>query len=365
MRNYEMELVSKLRDETSVEKIQGVPVLMKRIPDDDRRQVMDPRVLRIAEQKRKMFAEGAKSGYRLSKERYRPDKVTYDLTSAAIDVDERLIRIKDDHMIDLYLYRRTDCTTRVPAVVYLHGGGFTAGDMKLFANQMKLIAEQAHALVVFPEYRLAPECPYPGAIDDAEGTIQWLIENQEELQIDADKIMVAGDSAGAALTNSCVLRDKEHRIKKVFEIYPAVDSSDYQKQPFYQWTYDAYPIIAEQREAAYSRIDRIKNSIDKIGTTGKDSLYLQGKTTDDDPIISPVYASDEQLRSYPPIVLVSSEYDFLRISSDFFQKRLYDLGVDIKCIRYCGCDHGFFDLLGTIAQAEDLCHLIADEIRCM
>lgn len=364
MRNYEMDLLEKLQ-QTSVENIQGVPVMMKHIPDDGRSHVMDPRVWKIAEQKRKMFAKRAQSGYCLSKERNRPDKVTYDLTTVDIRVEERLIHIQDDHMIDIYLYRRADSTERVPVVVYLHGGGFTAGDMRLFANQMKLIAEHSHALVVFPEYRLAPECPYPGAIEDAEGTIKWVIDHQKELHIDADKIMVAGDSAGAALTNSCVLRDREHRIKKIFEIYPAVDSSDYRKQPFYEWTYDAYPILEEQREVAYSRIDRIKNSIDKIGTKGRDSLYLQGRTADDDPIVSPVYASDEQLRQFPPIVLVSSEYDFLRISSDYFAKRLYELGVTIKCIRYCGCDHGFFDLLGTIVQAEDLCRLIGETIKDM
>ena len=364
MRNYEMELLEKLQH-TSIEEIQGVPVIMKHVPDDDRKHVLDPRVWKIAEQKRKMFAEKAKSGYRLSEERYRPDKVTYDLTTVDILVDEQLIHIKDDHMIDVCLYRRADCMKRVPVVIYLHGGGFTAGDMRLFANQMKLIAEHSHALVVFPEYRLAPECPYPGAIADAEGTIQWVIEHQKELNIDANKIMVAGDSAGAALTNSCVLRDQKHHIKKVFEIYPAVDSSDYRKQPFYNWTYDAYPILEEQRIAAYSRIDRIKNSIDNIGTKGKDSLYLQGRISEDDPIVSPIYASNEQLKQFPPIVLVSSEYDFLRISSDYFAKRLYELGVNIKCVRYCGCDHGFFDLLGTIVQAEDLCLLLAEEIKCM
>ena len=62
---------------------------------------------------------------------------------------------------------------------------------------------------------------------------------------------------------------------------------------------------------------------------------------------------------------MSAEYDYLRVGSDYFVKLLRDLGVDVKSVRYCGCDHGFLDLLGTIVQAEDLCHLIAGEIRTM
>lgn len=79
-----------------------------------------------------------------------------------IDVDERLIDIGHDHKIDIYLYRRQTDQGCLPVLIYLHGGGMMAGDMRLFANQMRLIAELAHAVVVFPEYRLAPECPYPG-----------------------------------------------------------------------------------------------------------------------------------------------------------------------------------------------------------
>ena len=74
---------------------------------------------------------------------------------------------------------------------------------------------------------------------------------------------------------------------------------------------------------------------------------------------------DEQLKELPPVVVVASEYDFLRVSSDYFVKRLTELGKDVKSIRYLGCDHGFFDMLGTVVQAEDLCHLIAEEIKSM
>lgn len=362
MRLYDDSLLKELQNKEVVELVDGMEILMKKVPDDDRDHVMDPRVLEIAKKKKAMFSDRAKGGFKLSNERYRPDKVTYDLTTVDIDVQELLIPINDDHMIDLYTYRRSDEASKLPVLVYLHGGGFTAGDMRLFANQMKYIAELSHAMVFFPEYRLAPECPYPGAIEDATGTIAWIKAHAEELNIDVSRIMVAGDSAGGALTNACLLKDQEHMIKKALEIYPGVDSSDYTKQTRYTWSYDQYPIVEEQKEYAYSRIDRIKHS---CGATPQESLYLQGKTTNEDPMVSAVFASDDELRTFPPMIIVASEYDYLRVGSDYFAKHLKELGVDVTSIRYCGCDHGFFDLLGTVVQAEDLCHVIAKELQTL
>lgn len=360
MRQYEETLLKQLQDKEIIEMIDGMEILMKKVPDDDRDHVLDPRVLEIAKKKKAMFSDRAKGGFKLSNERYRPDKITYDLTTVDIDIQEILIPIQDDHMIDLYMYRRSDDVEKLPVLIYLHGGGFTAGDMHLFTNQMKYIAELSHGLVCFPEYRLAPECPYPAAIEDAIGTIQWVKDHAEELNVDVDRIMVAGDSAGGSLTNACILKDDQHVIKKAVEIYPGVDMSDYTKQTRYSWSYDAYPIIEEQKEYAYSRVDRIKNG---SGLSPKDSLYLQGKTTNEDPLTSAVFASDEQLRKFPPTIIVASEYDYLRVGSDYFAKHLKELGVEVTSIRYCGCDHGFFDLLGTLVQAEDLCHVMAKELQ--
>lgn len=362
MRKYDLSLLQKISEKEYVETIDGVDILMKPVPDDERQHVLDPRVLEIVKNKKKMFSQRAKGGFRISNERYRPDKVTYDLTTTDIIVDEKLIKIHNDHMIDLYMYKRADLTDKAPAMIYLHGGGWTAGDMRLYANQMKLVAELSHAVVFFPEYRLAPECPYPGPIEDCQGAIQYIVEHAQELNIDTNRIMVAGDSAGGGLTNSCLMSDNNGYIKKAFEIYPAVDSRPYQSHDMYEWSYDAYPIVEEQEEYMRSRIDRIKNG---MRGSEEDSLYLQGKTTFDNPLISIVCASDEQLMKLPPMVIVASEYDYLRVGSDYFVGRLKKLGKNVKSVRYCGCDHGFLDLLGTVVQAEDLCHLMAEEIMKM
>ena len=124
-RKYDPALSQKIRDRqfTSTHK-NGMMVLYKAIPDADGGNVLDPRLREIIEMKRKMFSSRAKAGWTLSSERYRPDKVTYDLTTTDIVVDERLIPV-GDHMIDIYIYRPADAKPGQPVLVYLHGGGFT------------------------------------------------------------------------------------------------------------------------------------------------------------------------------------------------------------------------------------------------
>lgn len=364
MRLYDAALVAEIRRKQYTENVDGLDILFKPVPDAKREHTLDPRLEKIIAQKRSMFAQRAKGGFRLSNERWRPDKVTYDITSQEILCDERLIGIDGDHMIDVYICRTAEERKDRPVLVYLHGGGFTAGDMRLFANQMKFIAEQSGAVVIFPEYRLAPECPYPGPIRDAWGTICWAREHAAEYGGDPVRLMVAGDSAGASLTNACTLLDTEGSIRKIFTIYGAYDTSDYHTQTAYTWSYDAYDIVEDQKDLAYSRIDRIKNGIDN-DPDSTNSLYLQGKATPRDPMVSLIYAPDEQLARFPEAVIVSAEYDYLRIGIEYAAKKLQGLGVKVHAIRYCGCDHGFLDMIGTIVQAEELCLTIADELKAM
>lgn len=362
MRKYDVKLVGEIRKKQHIENINGLNTIIKPIPDDDRVHVLDPRVLEIAKQKKKMFAERKKkSGFSLANERFRPDKVTYDLTTREINCEEKLIKILDDHMIDIFIYRPEGTENeKLPVMIYFHGGGWTAGDMKLYRNQMKLVSDLGNCVCVFPEYRVAPECPFPGPIDDCYETIRYVSIYADELNINKEKLMVAGDSAGGGLLFSCLYKDVEHLIKKGFGIYAGVDHTYYKNEDLYSWSYDEYPVIEEHAEFAHSRIDRIR-----LGSTGDSSksLYLQGKINSDDPVVSAVYMSDEKVKELPPMVMAYSEYDFLRISDEYMTKRITELGVLCKAIRYAGCDHGFFDLLGTIPQAEELCYTLAEEIN--
>ena len=364
MRKYDKGLVAKIREKQYVKPVDGIDILMKPVPDAEREHALDPRLKAVIEQKAKMFKDRAVSGWKLSNERFRPDKVTYDITDEPVCVDEFLIDVNGDHKIDVFSYKTESAQHDCPVLVYLHGGGFTAGDMRLFACQMKRIAEQSGAVVLFPEYRLAPECPYPGPIEDAFATVEWAYAHATELGADPQKLMVAGDSAGGALSAACVYKDEAGHIKRLMGIYPAYDMRRPCDQDEYEWGYGAYDVVDDERELVFGRIDRIKCGMDEEDAATA-SLYLQGKTAVDDPLVSALCSSDDVLSRYPETVIVSAEYDYLRIGSDQMAKRLASLGVPVRSIRYLGCDHGFLDMMGTIVQSEELCLTIADELRAM
>jgi len=364
-RKYDKELVEAIRRKEHVEDVGGMPMNMKPIPDDDRECVLDSRVKATMERKRVLFTERAsmRSGYSLLNERWRPDKFTYDLCSGGITETEQLIDVDGTHLIDVFTYREAlSAKGNTPAYIFLHGGGFTSGTERIYHNQMRFLAEVSGAIVIFPDYRLAPEAPFPAAVDDCMACIRWVYDNAGSLGIDTSKIMLGGDSAGGSLTCSCILKDSEHVIARAYLLFPACDSSNYHTQDIYDWSWELFPVVEDERELVRNRIERIRKSIE---IPAEKSVYIQGKTTYEDPLVSVVYASDKQLEEFPPMVVAVSEYDYLRIGAEYFSRRLYELGREIRLICYRGCDHGFLDLFGTEPQAEEVLLDMADEIHRM
>ena len=356
-RQYEKALVSEIRKKAfSINTSAGDEIICMPVPDDDRRNILDPRILKIAVKKKEVHKKVTfASKYSLVAQRYRPDKVNYDLTESEVSIEEMLIPINGDHHIDVFVCQKPSEQKNRSAMVYIHGGGYTAGDFSIYRNAMKFVAEQSGAVVIFPEYRLAPENPFPCGLDDAWGTVNWVYENAEELGIDKNKIMVAGDSAGGNLSLGCEIKDEHSMIKKLVLLYPAVDSTPLEEIRDYSWSYDMYPVIEEHKEYAYNRVERIK-----AGGNFMDVYYLGDRTDYKDPLVSAVYYKN--LKKFPRTVLVSAEYDYLRVQTDYFASLLKQNGVDVVNFNYLGCDHGFMDNLGIAPQAEEVCLLMANEL---
>lgn len=361
VRTYDRSLVQKIRGGEHIEQIDGLPVVMKPIPDDERANVLDPRVREVAARKRAMFEERSErsGGYSLANERYRPDKKTIDLVAEEIEEKEQLIDVNGTHKIDVFTYRDRNVAVSSKAYIFLHGGGFTAGNEHIYHNQMRYLAQLTGALIVFPDYRLAPENPFPAAIEDALATIEWVGANSVHLGVDPEKIMLGGDSAGGSLACACLLKDEKRLVKRAYLLFASCDCSDYREQKLYRWSEDLFPVVKEDYELAWSRINRIRSA---QVVDSKDSAYIQGKTSLKDPMVSVVYASDEQLSSFPPVTVAVSEYDFLRPGAEYLARRLYALGKEMRLVKYCGCDHGFLDLFGFEPQAEEVCMDMADEL---
>lgn len=345
MRKYDQKLVEMIQQKTYVENINGVDIIMKPVPDDDRQHVVDPRVVETTKIKMNVKALNRNTKFSLYGQRVRPDKVSYDITTTDIKEDEDLVKINNDHYIDVYTFTPENYEAGKPVLIYLHGGGYMTGDVAEFRMAIRFVCEQSGCKVIFPEYRLSPENPYPAGIQDCHAIIEWVYENADKLGVDRHKIMVGGDSAGGGLTNSCLVLDKDLKhIHYAYEYYAAF-TTDFQK---YEAIYsdDLFPVIKEHEIYAKNRIDRIRFS----GNVG--DLYLLGKVSKDNPIVS--IMSCEDFSWLPSMTVVCGEYDFLRLCSDDFVKRAIEAGVQVRSLRYLGCDHGFMEKVGVLPQAEEV-----------
>lgn len=351
-RSYDRALVARIGETARVIDVRGLPVELRPVPDDDREHALDPRVLASTIAKLEPHGADVPMSDVLAM-RKRPVRPTFAADEDDVSFETRLIRL-EDRAIYVHLWRPEGMAQGAPVAVYLHGGYFAFGCVEERDALLRHLAASAGCLVAYPEYRLAPECPYPAAVDDCEACVEWLAENAAELGIDATHVAAVGDSAGGSLANALAMRLAKRRpLSLVATMYAVVDSWPATKEM--DFSYAEFECLPEQEVAVRNRIDRIRNA-------GADDLYTAGDSDElRNPEISAWHAPDVSM--FPRTVVAYSEFDFLRCQNERWARRLWEEGVDVRCVRYCGCDHGFLERFGVAPQAEDFAELVAAEMR--
>lgn len=276
-----------------------------------------------------------------------------DITSQPISGKNILVKCHNRYLPAIVCKPKNTVVTS-NACLYLHGGGFIGGTAKIMQNQCRLIAEKANCTVISLDYRLAPETPFPGALDDAIESIEWIISQQDKIGFKNSQIFIAGDSAGGNLAIGCGLLDTKHLIKQIISIYGALDLQKVDRI-LYKWDYSVYQMDSTQRNYIHTRLNKIMYITNLMRP-----LYLH-TTEVTNPLVSPVYSNN--LVNMPPVTMIEAEFDYFLPSNKYFVKLLQKNNVYIKEIMYKGLDHGFFDRLGYLKQTEEVCLDIADIIK--
>jgi acetyl esterase len=235
--------------------------------------------------------------------------------------------------IPLRLYRGVDSPpARAPALLYFHGGGWVVGSVDTHDTICRWIANLAAGVVISVEYRLAPEHPFPAAIDDASAALQYAADNAASLGIDGQRIAVGGDSAGGNIAAVIALLARDGTVPPIaFQmlLYPVTDVSA---------TQDSYRRYAEGyglTTAAMRWFGRHYLGPDGDGTNWRAS-----------PLLAP------SLAGLAPAFVATAGYDVLHDEARDYVTRLREAHVPVQLDENPGQIHGFISMDGVIGEAR-------------
>jgi acetyl esterase len=219
----------------------------------------------------------------------------------------------------------------LPVLVFFHGGGWVIGNLDSHDAVCRQLANRAGCVVVSVDYRLAPENPFPAAVDDAYAATAWIARNASAYGGDGSRLAVGGDSAGGNLTAvvTQLARDRGGpAIRFQLLIYPAVDATD-----------DS-PSMTENADGYFL-------------TRALIDWFMAHYNADDrrNPLMSPALATD--LSGLPPALVITAEYDPLRDQGAAYAKKLADAGVQVEHVDYAGMIHAFYQMPGLLGAARD------------
>jgi acetyl esterase len=233
-----------------------------------------------------------------------------------------------------------------PLLVFLHGGGFVLGDLETHDLPCRLLARSAATHVLSVAYRLAPEHPFPAALEDAQNALLWASRNAAALGADPARLAIGGDSAGgnlAAVIAQQIARDggRGPQLKAQLLIYPTTDRDKTRRS---RQLFASGFILSAQDIAWFDR------------------LYSAG-VSDDNPRVSPLRAAD--LSGLCPSVIVTAGFDPLRDEGEAYALALRAAGNQVVHWREAQLMHGYIHVAGVSQICRDSVTRMGEELRAL
>jgi len=268
------------------------------------------------------------------------------------DVDEKWLTVPAGAGdVRVRVVRPAGSTGVLPVILYVHGGGWILGNAGTHDRLVRELAVGAKAALVFVEYDRSPEAKYPVALEQAYATARWITVHGAEEDLDASRLVVAGDSVGgnmaAALTHLAKQRGDVTFLHQSL-YYPVTDAA--QDTASYRTFADGPHLTAKAMEWFW----------DAYTTDPAERARIT---------VSPLRATPDDLRGLPPAFVVVDENDVLRDEGEAYARKLLEAGVATTSIRYNATLHDFMMLnpvrgtqasTAAIAQAV---HVLREALR--
>jgi len=231
----------------------------------------------------------------------------------------------------------------LPVIVYYHGGGWVIADLDTYEASAMALANKAQAIVASVEYRHAPEHKFPAAHEDANAAYRWVVENAHRFNGDADRVALAGESAGGNLALNVAITARDQRLRRpahMLLVYP-VAGTEFDTDS-YQANAEAMPLNRQAMQWFFN------NTVAKPEDLQDPRLDLVGRAN---------------LRDLPPATVITAEIDPLLSEGRTLADKLRAAGVETTYQNFEGVTHEFFGMAPVVADAEQAQELAARELR--
>ncbi|MFB9783152.1 MULTISPECIES: alpha/beta hydrolase [Mycobacteriales] len=239
------------------------------------------------------------------------------------------------------VYRPTD-DAGLPVLLYMHGGGWTVGGPDGTDRLCRQLSQYAQCVVVSLDYPLAPENPFPTAVEACYDALTWVAGGPEELRIDPMRIAVGGDSAGGNLAAALALMARDRggpTLQAQLLVYPAVDQDTTRTS----WTRWAHTPLLDTADVEWF-------------------WKLYGAPSDPRDVRA-FPGNAESFAELPPTLIVLAEVDPTHDSGMEYGRRLHAAGIDTRVISYGGVFHGFFPRTSLSPSAQNAAERAGEHLR--
>lgn len=220
---------------------------------------------------------------------------------------------------------------KLPVMLYIHGGGWALFSVDTHDRLMREYAARADIAVIGIDYSLSPESRYPVALNECAASIEWVAENADALNLDASKIIVSGDSAGANLSVAAALlqRDRGRLMPQAMVLN--------------------YGAFGPERTPSYARYGDGSYSLEADEMDAFWNAYVASPDQLDDPLVAPLKAD---LTGLPPAFIAIAECDILADENHQFAEKLASAGVAVHVETYEGATHSFLEAMSISALSQ-------------
>ncbi len=252
-----------------------------------------------------------------------------------VSIEDKMIYAENQGSIALRIIRPKNNNDELPAIVYLHGGGWVLGNKDTHDMLIRKLSVCTNTTVIFVEYTPSPEAKFPAAINQTFAVLEYLQNHSYEFNINKDKIIIAGDSAGANIAAAVTMKAKHcDKVKIIMQVllYPVTNADMNTK---------SYEEFKDGPWLTKKAMKYFWNS------------YLQNNDMEDDIYASILKAPLEELEGLPQTLVITAENDVLRDEGEMFARKLLQAGVNVLSVRINGAIHDFL-MLNALSQTTPI-----------